>query len=168
MRFWRHVVKPPDCQELVTGSREQSPWMEVKHFRRTESSFRDDVDDNAERASAALPDDEWVSDFWRHRAIDAVSVHIEGKSACIVAVPVAAQQLSECMEDSIPETGRTRYELTWLARLLARRTSSSLKKQRCLGRTGESMAWRVERRRRLAQVRPLRLRWRTCLRTCMS
>ena len=68
-----------------------------------------------------------VSDFWRHRAINAVSVHIEGKSACLVAVPVVAQQLSESMDNAVTDTGRTRYELTWLSRLLARHTSKTLK-----------------------------------------
>ena len=52
-----------------------------------------------------MPDDEWVSDFWRHRAINAVSVHIEGKSACLVTVPVAAQQLSESMDNAVPTQG---------------------------------------------------------------
>ena len=121
--FWRQVVESPDCQEVMVGSREQSPWVEVKQFCRTESSLEDNVDDNTEHASTAVPEDDWVSDFWRHRAIDAVSVHIEGKSACIAAVPVAAQQLSECMEGPTPDSGRTRYELTWLARLLALRMS---------------------------------------------
>ena len=49
------------------------------------------MEDNTEHASTAVPEDDWVSDFWRHRAIDAVSVHIGGKSTCLVTVPVAAQ-----------------------------------------------------------------------------
>ena len=64
-----------------------------------------------------------MSDFWRDRAIDAVSVHIEGMSACFVAVPLVVQQLSESMDNAEAHTGGTCYELTWLARLLARRTS---------------------------------------------
>ena len=77
--------------------------------------------------SPAPPDAEWVSDFWRHRAIDATSVHIIGKSACLVTVPLAAHQLAECMDITSPEEGRTRYELTWLARSLAQDTSFLLR-----------------------------------------
>ena len=82
------------------------------------------VVDNDVSAPDTVPDDEWVSDFWRHRAINAVSVHIEGKSACLVTVPVAAQQLSESMDDAVLDTGRTRYELTWLSRLVLRSAPS--------------------------------------------
>ena len=115
------------ARNLSKGPSEQCPWVQVQQFHRPESSFQGDVDDTEEGASAVQPDDEWVSDFWRHRAIDAVSIHIEGKSACIVAVPVAAQQLAECMDGATPDTDWTRYELTWLSRLLARLTSSALK-----------------------------------------
>ena len=78
--------------------------MKVQQFRRLQTSFQGDVYDTEEGASAVQPDDEWASDFWRHRTIDAVSIHLEGKSACIVAVPVAVYQLAECMDGATPDT----------------------------------------------------------------
>ena len=125
--FWQQVVKDPHCQEHVQGPSEQSPWVQVQRFRPPESSIQGEVDDTEEGTSAVQPDDDWVSDIWRHRTINAVSVHIEGKSACIVAVPVAAHQLAECMDGATPDTDWTRYELTWLSRLVTRLTSSQLK-----------------------------------------
>ena len=107
--FWQQVVRCPDCQDYFQGRREQSPWAEVKQFRCSESSLRNDVQDTAESSSCTVPDDDWVSDFWRHRSLDDVSIHISGKSACILAVPVAAQQVSECMDDVTAET-----ELTYM------------------------------------------------------
>ena len=47
---------------------------------------------------AESPNQEWLIQFWSLRAIDAVTVHIEGKNASIVAVPVATQQLAEDLE----------------------------------------------------------------------
>ena len=58
--FWRQVVESPDCQEVMVGSRAQSPWVEVKQICRTESSLEDNVDDNTEHAPTAVPEDDCV------------------------------------------------------------------------------------------------------------
>ena len=59
--------------------------------------------------------------------INAVSVHISGKSSCLVAVPLATQQLSASMDTGMAGRGRSRCELTWLARLLAKHTTDAMK-----------------------------------------
>ena len=77
--------------------------------------------------STDVPDEEWIRTHWRDRAIDSATVHIENKTGCLVAIPVAAHQLSQTLEGADPESGRTRFELTWLARLLAQETVRRLK-----------------------------------------
>ena len=124
--FWSAICELPDCRLSLPERSSTTPWDSLKHLRRVESAgaTSEYADIDADPADACVPDDEWVRDFWRHRAIDAASVHIDSRSGCVIAVPSAARLLCDPTDDDVIRQGRTRYELTWLARLLARSTSS--------------------------------------------
>ena len=124
---------------VIAGPKLPSPWLDVRHFCRPEASLGGDLLANIEGEASDVPDDAWVRDSGPQCAIDAVSVHIINKSSCLVSVPVAAHQLAECTKGSMSAGGRTRLELTWLARLLSRSTTESLRKSRAWGRLED--AW---------------------------
>ena len=91
--YWQRIVASTDCEPLPRGPRGKSPWVELRQFCRTETSLEHVGDDETEHIPPVVPTDDSLKDFWRPRAIDAVSIHIEGKSACVITVPVAVHKL---------------------------------------------------------------------------
>jgi hypothetical protein len=127
--WWTGICDMQDCMDTSPTSGVQgSPWDSVKHFRRAEAAKgpTENAEVDIHHSAAVLPDDDWVSDFWRHHVIDAVSVHIDSRKGCVIAVPVAAQPLCDPVEPEELGEVRAPYDLTWLARLLARHTSDLL------------------------------------------
>ena len=94
-KYWEHVVRSNDHKAFVAQQKESSPWLEVRLFRRPEASFSGDPDDDIPLQNAASPTDESVRNRWRPLAIDAITVHIDGKSSCVIAVPLCTQELFE-------------------------------------------------------------------------
>ena len=94
-KYWEHVVRSNDHKAFVAQQKESSPWLEVRQFRRSEASFSGDPDDDIPLQNAAGPTDESVRNRWRPLAIDAITVHIDGKSSCVIAVPLCTQELFE-------------------------------------------------------------------------
>ena len=83
---------------MLCDSNDPSPWKEVKQFRRDDCDDMGVLDEEAgDRQAEPPPDIEWLTKYWQQHAINAVSVHISGKSSCLVAVPLATQQLSASM-----------------------------------------------------------------------
>ena len=131
--YWNDIFKKPDCQTEISRHVD-SPWSQVQQFRRepTVSALGEDTaTENNNTTENSIPSDMWVQEYWTRNAIDAVSVHIEGKKRCLVTIPVAAQPLCEVPTEKMQEGNPLRPDdLTWLARLLALRTSEEMEKNK--------------------------------------
>ena len=128
-RYWNDTCRKPDGQTEISRHAD-SPWSQVQQFRRepTVSVLGEDTaTENNDVTENSIPSDIWIQEYWTRNAINAVSVHIEGKKRCLVTIPVAAQPLCEVPPENMQEGDPLRpNDLTWLARLLARCTSKTM------------------------------------------
>lgn len=128
-QFWNQIAWQADCRSDISTSSARSPWSSVHQFRRHTAAADLGVDSEIEVTDALHdsncgPSDPEIVAYWSKHAIDAISVHIQGKTKCLVTVPVAAQPLCQAPCDASQDSERSRPDdLMWLARLLAHETS---------------------------------------------